>query len=86
MSFACEEGSFYLPAIEDLIGKKFDFVVPEEELLETPPPLAKAPARKGTGRPGAGTSANKRRRPRQSGGGGGRSSASSSNKKRGGKA
>jgi ATP-dependent RNA helicase RhlB len=86
VSFACEEGSFYLPAIEDLIGKKFDFVVPEEELLKTPPPLAKAPARKAAGRPGAGTSANKRRRPRQSGGSGGRSSASSSNKKRGGKA
>ncbi|MBM9519697.1 DEAD/DEAH box helicase [Desulforhopalus vacuolatus] len=86
ISFACEEGSFYLPAIEDLIGEKFNFVVPEEELLEIPPPLAKAPARKEGGRPGAGTLSNKRRRSRQSRDGGGRSSGSLSNKKRGGKA
>ncbi len=37
VSFACEEGSFYLPAIEELIGKKFDCVVPEESLLVEPP-------------------------------------------------
>jgi ATP-dependent RNA helicase RhlB len=37
VSFACEEGSFYLPAIEEFIGKKFDCVLPEENLL-TPPP------------------------------------------------
>jgi ATP-dependent RNA helicase RhlB len=37
VSFACEEGSFYLPAIEEFIGKKFDCVLPDENLL-TPPP------------------------------------------------
>ena len=37
VSFACEEGSFYLPAIEEFIDKKFDCVLPEETLL-TPPP------------------------------------------------
>ncbi len=33
ISFACEEGGFYLPDIEEYIGKKLDCVVPEEELL-----------------------------------------------------
>ncbi len=37
ISFACEEGSFYLPEIETFIGEKFDCVVPEEDLLITPP-------------------------------------------------
>jgi ATP-dependent RNA helicase RhlB len=37
VSFACEEGSFYLPAIEEFIGKKFDCVLPDENLLITPP-------------------------------------------------
>lgn len=37
VSFACEEGAFYLPAIEEFINRKFDCVLPEEYLL-TPPP------------------------------------------------
>jgi ATP-dependent RNA helicase RhlB len=37
ISFACEEGSFYLPEIEEFIGRKLDCVVPEEELLIAPP-------------------------------------------------
>jgi ATP-dependent RNA helicase RhlB len=37
VSFACEEGSFYLPAIEEFVGRKLDCVLPEETLL-TPPP------------------------------------------------
>ncbi|TKB24453.1 DEAD/DEAH box helicase [Desulfopila sp. IMCC35006] len=37
VSFACEEGSFYLPAIEEFINKKFDCVLPEETLLAPPP-------------------------------------------------
>jgi ATP-dependent RNA helicase RhlB len=48
VSFACEEGSFYLPAIELFINKKFDCVLPEEYLL-TPPP-------KGMSRPPSGNS------------------------------
>ncbi|MEJ2688825.1 MAG: DEAD/DEAH box helicase [Deltaproteobacteria bacterium] len=38
ISFACEEGAFYLPAIEEFLGHKLDCVQPEEELLVTPPP------------------------------------------------
>lgn len=37
VSFACEEGSFYLPAIEEFIERKFDCVLPEETLLSPPP-------------------------------------------------
>ncbi len=37
VSFACEEGSFYLPAVEEFIGKKFDCVLPDEALLIPPP-------------------------------------------------
>ena len=37
VSFACEEGSFYLPAIEEFVAKKFVCVLPEETLLITPP-------------------------------------------------
>ncbi|CAG35627.1 DEAD/DEAH box helicase [Desulfotalea psychrophila] len=33
VSFACEEGSFYLPDIEEYIGAKLDCVLPPEELL-----------------------------------------------------
>lgn len=48
VSFACEEGSFYLPAIELFINKKFDCVLPEEYLLIAPP--------KGQSRPPSGNS------------------------------
>ncbi|MGB3212875.1 MAG: DEAD/DEAH box helicase [Desulforhopalus sp.] len=49
VSFACEEGSFYLPAIEEFIEKKFDCVLPEESLLTTPPKgREKETERKGT--------------------------------------
>lgn len=37
ISFACEEGSFYLPAIEEYIGRKLECLVPEEDLLVQPP-------------------------------------------------
>jgi ATP-dependent RNA helicase RhlB len=47
VSFACEEGSFYLPEIEEYIGRKLECVQPEESLLVTPPKALKAaPARK----------------------------------------
>lgn len=38
VSFACEEGAFYLPEIEAFIERKLSCVVPEEELLVSPPP------------------------------------------------
>ncbi|RPH41550.1 MAG: DEAD/DEAH box helicase [Desulfobulbaceae bacterium] len=37
VSFACEEGAFYLPSIEEFIGRKLDCVVPDESLLRPPP-------------------------------------------------
>ncbi|MCP3929113.1 MAG: ATP-dependent RNA helicase RhlB, partial [Bacteroidetes bacterium] len=37
ISFACEEGAFQLPGIEEFIGQKIECVVPEEELLVKPP-------------------------------------------------
>ena len=37
VSFACEEGSFYLPAIEEFIGGKLECVLPDESLLVPPP-------------------------------------------------
>ncbi|MCP3892397.1 MAG: DEAD/DEAH box helicase [Desulfobulbaceae bacterium] len=41
VSFACEEGSFYLPEIEEYVKQKFDCVLPEESLLTPPPPRRK---------------------------------------------
>ncbi|OIP44966.1 MAG: ATP-dependent RNA helicase RhlB [Deltaproteobacteria bacterium CG23_combo_of_CG06-09_8_20_14_all_60_8] len=65
ISFACEEGGFYLPDIEKFIGRKLECVRPEEALL-TPPPRGSSPLaseappakRRGSSRPPAG------RRPR----------------------
>ncbi len=37
VSFACEEGSFYLPAIEEFIDRKFECELPEESHLIPPP-------------------------------------------------
>ncbi len=48
VSFACEEGSFYLPAIEEYIQQKFVCILPEEYLLLAPP--------KGQNRPPSGNS------------------------------
>ena len=44
VSFADEEESFYLPAIEEYMGRKLSCVYPPEDLLAPlPPPLRKAP-------------------------------------------
>ncbi len=37
VSFACEEGSFYLPQIEEFIGRKLECIVPEEDMLVPAP-------------------------------------------------
>jgi ATP-dependent RNA helicase RhlB len=37
ISFACEEGAFYLPQIEAYIGRKLNCVSPDESLLKAPP-------------------------------------------------
>jgi len=38
ISFACEEDSFYIPPIEEFIGKELHCVQPDEEWLAPPPP------------------------------------------------
>lgn len=38
ISFACEEDSFYIPPIEEFIGKELHCVQPDEEWLTPPPP------------------------------------------------
>ena len=37
IGFACEEGGFVLPDIEEFIGRKIDCIVPDDELLLPPP-------------------------------------------------
>ncbi len=48
ISFACEEGSFYLPQIEEFIGEKLDCMMPEDDLM-IKPPKGMAPSRKTEG-------------------------------------
>jgi len=44
ISFACESGSFYLPAIEEYINRSLECVVPDDTMLKAPPePAAGAP-------------------------------------------
>lgn len=38
ISFACEEDSFHIPAIEKFLGKKMEYSHPDEDLLVAPPP------------------------------------------------
>ena len=67
ISFACEEGSFYLPQIEEYLGRKLDCVVPDETLLVPAPKQSKS-AGKGEGRGSAAEAAvskGPRRRPRR---------------------
>lgn len=69
ISFACEEDSFYLPAIEELLGHPLRCIPPEEAYLELPP----APPRRRTKPAPAGGNAGqgkRRRRPRPRQGGG----------------
>ncbi|MCG8413100.1 MAG: ATP-dependent RNA helicase RhlB [Pseudomonadales bacterium] len=42
ISFACEEDSFLLPAIEEKLGQKLDCIHPEEVLLEQAPAFERA--------------------------------------------
>ena len=45
ISFACEEGGFVLPDIEEFIGRKLECVIPEEDLLKEPPKGQKTKAK-----------------------------------------
>ncbi len=47
VSFADEDESFYLPEIEEFIGRKLPCLYPEEELLTKPPPPTKKIQRTG---------------------------------------
>jgi ATP-dependent RNA helicase RhlB len=38
VSFACEEDSFYIPAIEKFLGHEIHCIHPEDELIKDPPP------------------------------------------------
>jgi ATP-dependent RNA helicase RhlB len=68
ISFADEEDSFYIPAIEELIGQKLPCIHPDEEWLAPLPPAEKQPAaRPGGKRPqGPPTGRRPRSRPRRS--------------------
>jgi ATP-dependent RNA helicase RhlB len=70
ISFACEEDSFYLPAIEEFIGRSLPCKQPEEGWLELPPaPRRRKPkpksksAPKGPGGTGQRPKRRRRRRP-----------------------
>ncbi len=76
ISFACEEDSFYLPAIEAFIGRPLPCIPPEEGWLELPPTPRRrkpkpAPA-------GSGQKPNRRRRRRPAKGAGRKSRSSGS--------
>jgi ATP-dependent RNA helicase RhlB len=73
ISFACEEDSFYIPAIEEFIGRALHCIPPDDAWLELPPP----PPRRRSPKPkpatrtdtGGGQRGTRRRRRRPSGGG-----------------
>ena len=65
VSFACEEGAFYLPAIEEYIGRELECVPPPEELLAPVPQRAPKAASAKKSRAGR-----RRRRRRPAAGGG----------------
>ena len=73
ISFACEEDSFYIPAIEAFIGNSLHCVPPDEKWLELPPPppRRKKPKPKPGGgqNPPGGQKGKRRRRRRPSGAG-----------------
>ncbi len=62
ISFACEEGAFQLPDIEEYIGKSMDCTLPEEALLVKPPKRTARGPQGGGEKRGSGE---KRRRPRK---------------------
>ncbi|MFP4387755.1 MAG: DEAD/DEAH box helicase [Desulfococcaceae bacterium] len=67
ISFACEEDSFYIPAIEEFLGHPLECTRPPEEWLKlpTPPPKAKTEDGKPSGKKAAdGRPPQKRRRRR----------------------
>jgi ATP-dependent RNA helicase RhlB len=74
ISFACEEDSFYLPPIEEFIGRSLHCIPPEDAWLDLPPApprrKAKSKPKSSRGGQGGGGSSSSRRRPHNRGGGG----------------
>ena len=68
ISFACEEDSFYLPAIEDFIGRSLHCIPPEEGWLELPAAPRRRRAKPTSG-PSGGPQGRRRQRPRHGGDG-----------------
>lgn len=67
VSFACEEDSFYIPAIEKYLGNSLSCVHPDEALLELPPPVEKTASFRSVRRHSkrrSGTRTRRRSRPR----------------------
>jgi ATP-dependent RNA helicase RhlB len=68
ISFADEEDSFYIPAIENLLGHKLPCIQPEEEWLAPPPPppklKSKPPSRDFVPQAAAGQRRKRSKRPR----------------------
>jgi ATP-dependent RNA helicase RhlB len=62
ISFACEEDSFYIPAIEEFIGQKLNCIQPQDAWLQLPPP---PPRKKSPLRQRRRTVASTPRRPRR---------------------
>jgi len=77
ISFACEEDSFYLPAIEEFIGRSLHCIPPEEQYLELPPTPPRRRPKPAFGSGGGGQA--NRRRPRPADG------ANRGSRKRGGR-
>lgn len=65
VSFACEEGSFYLPEIEEYIERKLECVLPEEALLVPAPKGTVRPSRSQGHRPGQKQKPKQGQRPRK---------------------
>jgi ATP-dependent RNA helicase RhlB len=72
VSFACEEESFQIPAIEKYLGHPLSCIQPDEALLDVPPPPVKSPSTKRPAAPRQGarrsskTGRSPRGRPRKS--------------------
>lgn len=68
ISFACEEDSFYLPAIEEFIGRPLHCIPPEEQWLELPPAPRRRRSKPAVGESvesaAGGQKSKRRRRPR----------------------
>jgi ATP-dependent RNA helicase RhlB len=82
ISFACEEDSFYIPAIEEFIGRSLHCIPPEDDFLALPPPppQRRKPKQDPRKKYASGGKKGYHRRRRRSGGGGNRNYHSKGNR------